>query len=116
MTPDVNISKDKYNIKLRIPGTDMIDLDIGCNSSEQYVKWMAACRLAAKGKTMADPTYDVEISGVRTFLSLQNDGGTGKDENDGGDQVSFVSRICIVLCAFVFFFPESVLWFLCVSC
>jgi len=84
-TPDVNIGKDKYNIKLKIPGAEMTELEIGCHSSEQYVKWMAACRLASKGKTMADPSYDVEISGVRTFLNLQQ---STKDENSSqsGDE------------------------------
>ena len=78
--PEVNISKDKYNIKLRIPGPDMYEIELGCNSAEQYVKWMAACRLAGKGKTMADPTYEIEMSGVRTFLSMQTDG--PKDDTD----------------------------------
>lgn len=85
VTPDVNIGKEKYNIKLRIPGADMTELDIGCNSSEQYVKWMAACRLASKGKTMADPSYDVEISGVRTFLSLQSDGNSNDNDASMGE-------------------------------
>ena len=91
ITPDVNIGKDKYNIKLRIPGADIIELDIGCNSSEQYVKWMAACRLASKGKTMADPSYDVEISGVRTFLSLQSEGGGGDSDFQIGDSVCIIA-------------------------
>lgn len=91
MTPDVNLAKEKFNIKLRIPGNDMTELDIGCVSSEQYVKWMAACRLASKGKTMADPSYEVEISGVRTFLSLQSEG-SGGDSSDSqyGESVRII--------------------------
>ncbi|XP_057315795.1 fermitin family homolog 2-like [Hydractinia symbiolongicarpus] len=80
--PEVNISKDKYHIKLRIPGPDMFEVELGCNSPEQYVKWMAACRLASKGKTMADNTYEMEMSGVRTFLSMQSDGGLARDDTD----------------------------------
>eukprot|EP00111_Clytia_hemisphaerica_P000547 TCONS_00001615-protein len=83
VTPEVNINKDKYNIKLTIPGPDMYEMEMGCSSPQQYVKWMAACRLASKGKTMADPTYEMEMSGVRTFLNMQNDvKDSSKDDGD----------------------------------
>eukprot|EP00794_Sanderia_malayensis_P020277 gene20277-22263_t len=77
--PLVNVAKNKFNIKLKIPGQDMIELELSCNSDVQYARWMAACRLASKGKTMADPTYDVEISGIKTFIGMQKD----KDDTDG---------------------------------
>ena len=38
----------------------------------QYAKWMAACRLAAKGKTMADSGYDSEVKSIQAFLSMQH--------------------------------------------
>ena len=79
MSPQVNVAKNKYHIKLKIPGPDMTDLELSCNSDVQYGKWMAACRLASKGKTMADPTYDVEVAGIKTFISMQQD---NKDETD----------------------------------
>lgn len=60
----------------------MFEVELGCNSPEQYVKWMAACRLASKGKTMADNTYEMEMSGVRTFLKMQSDGGIARDDTD----------------------------------
>lgn len=83
VTPEVNINKDKYNIKLTIPGPDMYEIELACSSPQQYVKWMAACRIASKGKTMADPTYEMEMSGVRTFLNMQNDvKESSKDEGD----------------------------------
>ena len=93
VTPEVNINKDKYNIKLTIPGPDMYEMEMGCSSPQQYVKWMAACRLASKGKTMADPTYEMEMSGVRTFLNMQNDvKDSSKDDGDydAGAHVSFI--------------------------
>ena len=37
----------------------------------QYAKWMAACRLAAKGKTMADASYDAEVKSILAFLAMQ---------------------------------------------
>lgn len=79
IVPQVNVSKNKFHIKLKIPGPDMTEIELGCNSDVQYGKWMAACRLAAKGKTMADPTYDVEVAGIKTFISMQRD---TKDETD----------------------------------
>ena len=33
---------------------------------------MAAFRLAAKGKTMADSSYDAEVKNIRAFLSMQH--------------------------------------------
>ena len=79
MVPQVNVAKNKFNIKLKIPGPDMVELELGCNSDIQYGRWMAACRLAAKGKSMADPTYDVEVAGIKTFIGMQRD---NKDETD----------------------------------
>lgn len=32
---------------------------------------MAACRLAAKGKTMADSSYDLEVKSIQDFLNMQ---------------------------------------------
>ena len=33
---------------------------------------MAAFRLASKGKTMADSTYNSEVQGIKAFLSMQH--------------------------------------------
>ena len=33
---------------------------------------MAACRLAAKGKSMADSVYDSEVKSIQAFLSMQH--------------------------------------------
>ena len=38
----------------------------------KYARWMAACRLAAKGKSMADSSYDMEVKGIQAFLSMQH--------------------------------------------
>ena len=38
----------------------------------QYSRWMAACRMAAKGKTMADRGYDAEVKSIQAFLSMQH--------------------------------------------
>lgn len=42
---------------------------------QQYAQWMAACRLASKGRTMADSSYASEVQAILAFLSLQRAGG-----------------------------------------
>jgi len=73
VTPDVNISADKYNIKLFIPSPDgLSEVWIRADTETQYAKWMAACRLASKGKTMADSSYESEVKSIEAFLSMQH--------------------------------------------
>jgi len=36
----------------------MGELWLRCDTELQYAQWMAACRVAAKGKSLADITYD----------------------------------------------------------
>lgn len=38
---------------------------------------MAGCRLASKGRTMADSSYSSEVQAILAFLSLQRTGGGG---------------------------------------
>jgi len=75
--PDVNIQQGRYGIKLSVPSSDgMSDLWLRCESEAQYAQWMAACRLAAKGKSLADVSYDQEVSAIRAFLSMQHPANT----------------------------------------
>ncbi|XP_014209103.1 unc-112-related protein isoform X1 [Copidosoma floridanum] len=72
VTPDVHLSQGRYGIRLEVPGTDgMTEMWIRCDSEQQYAKWMAACRLAAKGRTLADASYESEVNGIISFLQLQ---------------------------------------------
>jgi kindlin 2 len=41
------------------------------SQEEQYAKWMAACRLAAKGRSLADSSYDTEVKSIIAFLQMQ---------------------------------------------
>jgi len=73
VTPDINLSQRKYQIKLEIPSAEgMTEMWLRCNSESQYAKWMAACRMAAKGKSMADSGYDSEVKSIQAFLSMQH--------------------------------------------
>jgi kindlin 2 len=75
VTPEVNLAQGKFHIKLEVPpeygnGTNS-EVWVRCDNEEQYAKWMAACRLAAKGRSLADSSYDSEVSSIRSFLSMQ---------------------------------------------
>ncbi|KAK3563753.1 hypothetical protein QTP86_034479 [Hemibagrus guttatus] len=73
VTPDVNISGQKFNIKLLIPVADgMNEIWLRCDTEKQYAQWMAACRLASKGKTMADSSYNLEVQNILSFLKMQH--------------------------------------------
>ncbi|XP_054154484.1 unc-112-related protein-like [Oppia nitens] len=73
VTPDVNLSQGKYGIKLEVPNHEgMQEYWIRCESEQQYARWMAASRLATKGRTMADSSYDNEVKSILNFLSLQH--------------------------------------------
>lgn len=39
---------------------------------EQYAKWMAACRLAAKGRPLSDHSYEPEVKSIKAFLEMQH--------------------------------------------
>ncbi|XP_017778906.1 PREDICTED: unc-112-related protein [Nicrophorus vespilloides] len=75
VTPDVNISQSKYGIKLEVPSTDgMSEMYIRCENEKQYATWMAACKLAAKGRSLADSSYNSEVDTIRNFLQMQKPG------------------------------------------
>ena len=91
VTPEVNLSQHKYQIKLEIPSAEgMSEMWLRFDTVSiatffsvpkasmyifqeiQYAKWLAASRLAAKGKTMADSGYDAEVKSIMAFLSMQH--------------------------------------------
>ncbi|XP_055353722.1 fermitin family homolog 2-like [Paramacrobiotus metropolitanus] len=73
VTPDVMLTNNKYGIKLQVPMADgMHEMWFRCANDAQYAKWMAAFRLAAKGKTMADASYQHEVQNLLSHLTLQH--------------------------------------------
>lgn len=73
VTPEVNLSQSKFNIKLEVPleHNTNSEMWIRCDNEDQYAKWMAACRLASKGRSLADSSYDSEVASIKSFLSMQ---------------------------------------------
>lgn len=73
VTPAVNLSAGKYELKLEVPSADgMTDMHLRFNSEHQYAEWLAACRLAAKGKTLSDSSFEMEVNSIKAFLSMQS--------------------------------------------
>lgn len=60
---------------------------------KQYAQWMAACKLASKGLTMADNSFDSEVKSIQTFLSMQrtNSGSQVTQSDDNINTLSLVS-------------------------
>ncbi|XP_071505739.1 fermitin family homolog 2-like [Diadema antillarum] len=72
-SPDVSIAGEKFCIKLlAVSAEGTQELILRCDTEDQYAKWMAACRLASKGKTMADSSYTSEVQEIQAFLSMQH--------------------------------------------
>lgn len=92
---DVSLSENKFNIKLMIPSAEgMSEFWVRCDSvrvekvfrvqtnrefilntfckEQQYAKWLAGCKLAARGKTMADSSYHTEVETIRRLLAMQH--------------------------------------------
>lgn len=75
VTPEVNISQRKYIIKLEVAEADgMTEMRIKCDNEDQYATWMAACKLAAKGRSLADSSYKSEVESIKQLLQLQKPG------------------------------------------
>ncbi|XP_033872941.1 fermitin family homolog 1-like [Acipenser ruthenus] len=73
VVPDVNVSSKKFGIKLLIPVADgMNEIYLRCENENQYAKWMAACMLASKGKTMAYSSYRTEVRNIQSFLKMKD--------------------------------------------
>lgn len=72
VAPDVSVAAQKFCIKLLIPEPDgMNEVYLRCDNEQQYSKWMAACRLASKGKTLADSSFSSEVQSIQSFLAMQ---------------------------------------------
>uniref|UniRef100_A0A8C7MGX6 FERM domain containing kindlin 3b n=1 Tax=Oncorhynchus kisutch TaxID=8019 RepID=A0A8C7MGX6_ONCKI len=69
--PDVNVAGQKFCIKLLIPAPEgMNEVYLRLLHFLQYF-WMAACRLASKGKSLADSSFQSEVQSIRSFLAMQ---------------------------------------------
>ncbi|XP_014666827.1 PREDICTED: fermitin family homolog 2-like isoform X2 [Priapulus caudatus] len=73
VVPDVNIAHKKYGIRVLLPAPGgMKEVWLRFENEQQYARWLSACKLASKGKTMADSSYDSEVSSILAFMSMQH--------------------------------------------
>ncbi|VDN20732.1 unnamed protein product [Gongylonema pulchrum] len=73
--PDISLAQSKFHVKLLIPSAEgMSEMILKCDTEHQYARWMAACRLASRGKTMADASYQSEIESIKKLLQMQSGG------------------------------------------
>ncbi|CAF0869949.1 unnamed protein product [Rotaria sp. Silwood1] len=71
--PDMNISAKKYSIRLMIPSIDgMNETLIKFSTEEQYATWIAALRLASKGRSIDETSYETERESILTLFNMQN--------------------------------------------
>uniref|UniRef100_G1QY21 FERM domain containing kindlin 3 n=1 Tax=Nomascus leucogenys TaxID=61853 RepID=G1QY21_NOMLE len=85
----LRIFRQKFCIKLLVPSPEgMSEIYLRCQDEQQYARWMAGCRLASKGRTMADSSYTSEVQAILAFLSLQRTGGGGPGNHPQGPDAS----------------------------
>ncbi|KAJ7996627.1 hypothetical protein DPEC_G00239010 [Dallia pectoralis] len=72
VSPDVSMAAQTFCIRLLIPGPEgMNEVYMRCENGQQYSRWMAACSLASKGKTLADSSFLSEVQNIQSFLAVQ---------------------------------------------
>ncbi|KAI2801077.1 Fermitin 2 [Blomia tropicalis] len=71
ITPDLNVTQNKYGFKIHSYDDGASEYWLRCESERQYAEWITACRLATKGRTMADASYRSEVQTTRDFLKKQ---------------------------------------------
>lgn len=64
--------KDAWAVAVFINGLSKNTKQLSLLQENQYARWMAACVLASKGKTMADSSYHPEVHKILSFLKMKN--------------------------------------------
>lgn len=60
---------------------------------QQYAQWMAGCRLASKGKTLADSSFQSEIQSIRSFLAMQKTNSSSSSANASEESINTHSLV-----------------------
>ncbi|CAL8268733.1 unnamed protein product [Boreogadus saida] len=89
VAPDVNVAGQKFVIRLLIPAPEgMSEFYLRCENEEQYAHWMAACRLASTGRSLADSSFQSEIQSIRSFLAMQKTHGNSSSVPAADDTIN----------------------------
>uniref|UniRef100_A0A915JK24 PH domain-containing protein n=1 Tax=Romanomermis culicivorax TaxID=13658 RepID=A0A915JK24_ROMCU len=69
---DISLPENIYTIKLVVPSSDGTnEVLLKVDSEQRYSKWLAACRMASRGKTMNDANYIHEVDDIQAGLVAQ---------------------------------------------
>ncbi|CAF2936561.1 unnamed protein product [Rotaria sp. Silwood2] len=91
--PDMNISAKKYSIRLMIPSIDgMNETLIRCSSEEQYATWIAALRLASKGRSIDETSYETERESILTLFNMKNSSSNSQHTKFNIQPENYVSK------------------------
>uniref|UniRef100_A0A8C6KV00 FERM domain containing kindlin 3b n=1 Tax=Nothobranchius furzeri TaxID=105023 RepID=A0A8C6KV00_NOTFU len=95
VAPDVNVAAQKFLIRLLIPAPEgMNEVFLRCENERQYAQWMAGCRLASKGKSLADSSFQSEIQSIRSFLAMQrNNSGSSSNAASSDESINTHSLV-----------------------
>uniref|UniRef100_A0A669EAX0 FERM domain containing kindlin 3b n=1 Tax=Oreochromis niloticus TaxID=8128 RepID=A0A669EAX0_ORENI len=94
VAPDVNVAAQKFLIRLLIPAPEgMNEVYLRCENEQQYAQWMAGCRLASKGKTLADSSFQSEIQSIRSFLAMQKTNSSSSSANASEESINTHSLV-----------------------
>ncbi|XP_032410781.1 fermitin family homolog 3b [Xiphophorus hellerii] len=87
VAPDVNVAAQKFLIRLLIPAPEgMNEVYLRCENEQQYAQWMAGCRLASKGKSLADSSFQSEIQSISSFLAMQKTNSGSSNNSAASDE------------------------------
>eukprot|EP00117_Sycon_ciliatum_P046740 scpid12531/ scgid33449/ Fermitin family homolog 1; Kindlin-1; Unc-112-related protein 1 len=85
LQPDVEVDKDKYQLRVSLSdGDDEMDVKITFETTDEFCTWLAAFRMASRGKSAGSTGHREEVKACEMFLDIQR---TGKSHKENGSLV-----------------------------
>ncbi|CAF5190366.1 unnamed protein product, partial [Rotaria magnacalcarata] len=89
----MNTSAKKYLIRLMIPSIDgMNQTLIKCSTQKQYATWIAALRLASKGQSIDEISYETERESILALFNMKNSASTSHENKFNFLPENYVSK------------------------
>ncbi|CAM4941863.1 unnamed protein product [Rotaria socialis] len=90
---DMNTSATKYLIRLMIPSIDgMNQTLIKCSTEKQYATWIAALRLASKGQSVDEISYETERESILALFNMKNSSSNSHQNKFNIQPENYVSK------------------------
>ena len=72
LLPDLNLAHRKLGINLKLPSVEgMTEMSLRCANEGSYARWLSACKLASRNKTISDPAFITETNSILHLLQMQ---------------------------------------------